>query len=311
VLRRVLLAASASSRLRQLITTAPRTRAIVDSYVAGETEQDAVRVTRALRAAGLKVSLDYLGEATEDPAQAAAVTDEYIELLGKLSAEGLTPRGAAEVSVKPTAVGLFLGARIATENISRICDAAREAGTTVTLDAEEFEAIEPTLRIAAQLRAQHSDLGCVVQACLRRSEADCRARAGYGIRVRLCKGAYREQESVAFTARRDVDASYARCLRVLMNGPGYPMLATHDPRLIEITGSLALLTGRAADSFEYQMLYGIRPAEQRRLADTGAQVRVYVPYGGDWYAYLLRRLAERPGNLAFFLRSLRSAGRTS
>jgi proline dehydrogenase len=111
---------------------------------------------------------------------------------------------------------------------------------------------------------------------------------------------------VAFTTRRDVDASYARCLRALMNGPGYPMLATHDPRLIEITGSLALLTGRAADGFEYQMLYGIRAAEQRRLADTGAQVRVYVPYGGDWYAYLVRRLAERPANLAFFLRSLRS-----
>ena len=266
---------------------------------------------RALRAAGLLVSLDYLGEDTKDPAQAAAVTDEYIELLGKLGAEGLTQRGAAEVSVKPTAVGLFLGAGTAKENISRICDAAREAGTTVTLDAEEFAAIEPTLRIAAQLRARCSDLGCVVQACLRRSEADCRALAGYGIRVRLCKGAYREPESVAFTARRDVDASYARCLRALMNGPGYPMIATHDPRLIEITGSLALLTGRAADSFEYQMLYGIRPAEQQRLADTGAQVRVYVPYGGDWYAYLLRRLAERPGNLAFFLRSLRPARRSS
>jgi proline dehydrogenase len=306
VLRRVLLAASASPRLRQLITTAPQARAIVDSYVAGETAEDAVRVTRTLRAAGLLVSLDYLGEDTTDPAQAAAVTDEYIELLGKLGAEGLTHGGAAEVSVKATAVGLFLGARLAKENISRICAAAREAGTTVTLDAEEFAAIEPTLRIAAQLRAEHGDLGCVVQACLRRSEADCRSLAGHGVRVRLCKGAYSEPDSVAYTARRDVDTSYARCLRALMNGSGYPMLATHDPRLIEITGSLAMLTGRAPDSFEYQMLYGIRPVEQRRLADTGARMRVYVPYGGDWYGYLVRRLAERPQNLAFFLRSLRS-----
>jgi proline dehydrogenase len=306
VLRRVLLAASASPRLRQLITTAPQARAIVDSYVAGETAEDAVRVTRTLRAAGLLVSLDYLGEDTTDPAQAAAVTDEYIELLGKLAAEGLTHGGAAEVSVKATAVGLFLGARLAKENISRICAAAREAGTTVTLDAEEFAAIEPTLRIAAQLRAEHGDLGCVVQACLRRSEADCRSLAGHGVRVRLCKGAYSEPDSVAYTARRDVDTSYARCLRALMNGSGYPMLATHDPRLIEITGSLAMLTGRAPDSFEYQMLYGIRPVEQRRLADTGARMRVYVPYGGDWYGYLVRRLAERPQNLAFFLRSLRS-----
>jgi len=306
VLRRVLLAASASPRLRQLVTTAPAARAIVDSYVAGETAQDAVRVTRELRAAGLLVTLDYLGEDTTDQAQAAAVTEEYLQLIGKLGAEGLSHRGAAEVSVKATAVGLFLGADIAAANIRRICAAAAEAGTTVTLDAEEFAAIEPTLRIAAQLRAEHSDLGCVIQACLRRSEADCRALAGYGIRVRLCKGAYSEPESVAFTARRDVDKSYARCMRALMNGPGYPMLATHDPRLIEIAGSLAMLTGRSDDSFEYQMLYGIRPAEQRRLANTGARMRVYVPYGGDWYAYLVRRLAERPRNLAFFLRSLRS-----
>ncbi len=304
MLRRALLAASASTRLRQLVTTAPQTRAIVGKYVAGETADDAVRVTRALRAAGLLVTLDYLGEDTKDPAQAAAVTDEYIQLAGKLGADGLTQGGAAEISVKPTAVGLFLGTRTAKENISRICAAAHEAGTTVTLDAEEFAAIEPTLRIAAQLRAEYGDLGCVIQACLRRSEADCRALAGYGTRVRLCKGAYSEPESVAFTSRREIDSSYARCLRALMNGSGYPMLATHDPRLIEITTSLALLTGRAPDSFEYQMLYGIRPAEQRRLAGTGARMRVYVPYGGDWYAYLVRRLAERPQNLGFFLRSL-------
>ena len=306
VLRRVLLAASASPRLRQLITTAPQTRAIVEGYVAGETADDAVRVTRALRAAGLLVSLDYLGEDTRDEAQAAAVTQEYVQLLGKLGAEGLTHRGAAEVSVKPTAVGLSLSPDLAAGNIARICAAAAQAGTTVTLDAEEHPAIEPTMGIAAKLRADHPDLGCVVQACLRRAEDDCRALAGYGIRVRLCKGAYSEPDHVAFTARRDIDQSYARCLKVLMNGPGYPMLATHDPRLIEIAASLARLTGRHSDSFEYQMLYGIRPAEQRRLANTGARMRVYVPYGGDWYAYLVRRLAERPGNLAFFLRSLRS-----
>ena len=306
MLRRALLAASASPRLRQLIMAAPQTRAIVDSYVAGETADDAVRVTRALRGAGLLVTLDYLGEDTKDPDQAAAVAEEYVQLLGKLGAEGLTHGGAAEVSVKPTAVGLFLGTGIAADNIARICAAAEQAGTTVTLDAEECEAIEPTLRIAAELRADHGHLGNVVQSCLRRSEADCRSLAVAGVRVRLCKGAYSEPEDVAFTARRDVDLSYARCLRVLMNGPGYPMVATHDPRLIEITGSLAMLTGRADDSFEYQMLYGIRPAEQRRLANTGARMRVYVPYGGDWYGYLVRRLAERPRNLAFFLRSLRS-----
>jgi proline dehydrogenase len=307
VLRRLLLAASASPRLHQLIMAAPQTRAIVDSYVAGDTADDAVRVTRALRAAGLLVTLDYLGEDTKDPAQATAVTDEYVQLLGKLAAEGLTQGGAAEVSVKPTAVGLFLGATIAADNIARICTAAAQAGTTVTLDAEEHEAIEPTLRIAAQLRADFGDLGNVVQACLRRSEADCRTLAARGVRVRLCKGAYSEPESVAFTARRDVDRSYARCLRVLMDGPGYPMVATHDPRLLRIAAAQAELGARTPDSYEYQMLYGVRPAEQRRLAAAGARLRVYLPYGQDWYRYLVRRLAERPANLAFFARSLVSS----
>ncbi len=305
MLRRALLAASASSRLRQLTTTAPAARAVVDRYVAGETADDAVRVTRTLRGAGLRVTLDYLGEEVTDPAQAAAVTEEYVQLLGKLAAEGLTDGAAAEVSVKPTAVGLFLGEEVAAGNIRRICAAARQAGTTVTVDAEEFAAVDPALRIVAGLRGEFGDLGCVLQACLRRSEADCRALAVYGVRVRLCKGAYDEPPEVAFGGRREVDLSYARCLRALMTGSGYPMVATHDPRLIQITGALALLTGRAPDSFEYQMLYGIRPAEQRRLADTGARVRVYLPYGADWYGYLVRRLAERPANLAFFLRSLR------
>ena len=306
MLRRVLLAASASPRLRQLIMTAPQTRAIVDSYVAGETADDAVRVTRALCASGRLVSLDYLGEDTTDEGQATAVADEYVHLLGKLAADGLTHGGSTEVSVKPTAVGLFVRPGLAADNIARICEAAREAGTTVTLDAEGYDAIEPTHRLVSSLRADFPDLGCVIQASLRRSEADCREMAGYGSRVRLCKGAYSEPESVAYVARREVDLAYSRCLRALMNGAGYPMLATHDPRLIEIAGSLATLAGRSADSFEYQMLYGIRPAEQQRLANTGARMRVYVPYGGDWYGYLIRRLAERPRNLAFFLRSLGS-----
>jgi proline dehydrogenase len=144
----------------------------------------------------------------------------------------------------------------------------------------------------------------VLQAALRRTEADVRELAAPGTRIRLCKGAYAEPVAESFESRHDVDKSFARCLRVLMAGPGYPMIATHDPRLIAITRSLGL--ARAADGFEYQMLYGVRPDEQRRLASAGAKVRVYVPYGGDWYPYLVRRLAERPANLALFLRSLGS-----
>jgi proline dehydrogenase len=309
MLRRALLAASASERIRRLVTTTPLARGVVARFVAGDTADDALAATRGLLADGLLVTLDYLGEDTIDPQQAAAVTDEYVRLLERLAAAGMSAGGRAEVSVKPTAVGLDLpdhGEKTARENIARICAAAAAAGTTVTLDMEDHTKVEATLRILGQLRPDFPDLGCVIQSYLRRSTEDCRALAVAGSRVRLCKGAYSAEPGVAFTARADVDRGYARCLRELVDGPGYPMIATHDPRLIDIAAAKATLAGRVPDSFEYQMLYGIRPAEQLRLAGQGAQVRVYVPYGSDWYGYLVRRLAERPANLAFFLRSLAS-----
>ena len=176
----------------------------------------------------------------------------------------------------------------------------------VTVDMEDHTHVDATLRIVRDLRSDYPDLGCVIQSQLRRSAADCRALTYAGSRVRLCKGAYDAPPEEAFGSRAEVDRSYARCLRILMAGAGYPMLATHDPRLIRIIGAQAVLTGRGGAGFEYQMLYGIRPAEQLRLAATGAKVRVYLPYGSDWYGYLVRRLAERPANLAFFLRSLAS-----
>jgi proline dehydrogenase len=311
VLRRALLAASASEQIRRIITTAPLSRGVVARFVAGDSVGGALAATRKLLDDGLLVSLDYLGEDTVDPQQAAAVTDEYVRLLGLLQAGGMSAGGAAEVSVKPTAVGLDLaehGEKTARENVARICAAAKSAGTTVTLDAEEHTRIEPTLRILGQLRPEFPDLGCVVQSYLRRSRDDCRDLAVAGARVRLCKGAYNAAPGVAFQGRADVDRCFARCLRVLMDGPGYPMVATHDRRLIGIAGQRARAAGRGPASFEYQMLYGIRPAEQLRLARGGAQVRVYVPYGSDWYGYLVRRLAERPANLAFFLRSVASRG---
>ncbi len=309
MLRRIMLAVSASDRIRRVVITAPYARDMVTRFVAGEGQDDALRVTGQLLGRGLLVSLDHLGEHTTDPGQAAAVADEYITLLGRLAAAGHARGGAAEVSVKPTAVGLGLaehGEKTATENIARICAAAAAAGTTVALDMEEHAMVAAVLRMHGELRQDFPGLGCVIQSYLRRSEADCAALAAAGARVRLCKGAYDAPEQVAFTDRRDVDRSFVRCLRSLLAGPGYPMVATHDPRLIEIAGTQAILAGRSVDSFEYQMLYGIRPAEQRRLAASGARMRVYVPYGSDWYGYLTRRLAERPANLAFFLRSLAS-----
>ena len=309
MLRRVLLAASASQQVRQLITTAPLTRNVVRRFVAGDNAAAALAVTERLIGQGLSVTMDYLGEDTVDPDQAAAVANEYVALLDLLASAGLTVGGRAEVSVKPTAVGLGLpehGAKTAAENIVRICAAARAAGTTVTVDAEDQHRVEATLRLVNELRADVPDLGCVIQSYLRRSPGDCEALAVAGSRVRLCKGAYRAPDGVALAARSEIDRSYARCMRILLDGRGYPMLATHDPRLIAIAKSRVSTIGRDPGSFEYQMLYGIRTDEQARLAAEGAQVRVYVPYGSDWYGYFMRRLAERPANLTFFLRALSS-----
>ena len=309
MLRRLLLAISASHRARDLITRTPVTREVVQRFVAGDSAADVIGVAEHLVSAGHLVSIDFLGEDTTDPDQAAAVAAEYVALLELLAATGLTEGGRAEVSVKPTAVGLGLpehGEKTAAENIERICAAARAAGTTVTLDMEDQTHVDATLRLVGEVRADYPDLGCVLQSYLRRTPGDCEALAVSGSRVRLCKGAYRAPDGIALAARTEVDRAYARCLRILMHGAGYPMLATHDPRMIAITQSLAGSTHRDPGSFEYQMLYGVRPDEQRRLTDAGAQVRVYVPYGSDWYGYLVRRLAERPANLAFFLRALRS-----
>jgi proline dehydrogenase len=309
VLRRVLLAASASQQVRQLITTVPLTRDVVTRFVAGDSAAAALAVAERLIGQGLSVTIDYLGEDTVDPDQAATVASEYVALLDLLASAGLTVGGRAEVSVKPTAVGLGLpehGAKTAAENIVRICAAARAAGTTVTVDMEEQARAEATLRLVNELRADFPDLGCVIQSYLRRSPGDCEALAVAGSRVRLCKGAYQAPDGFAFAARSEIDRSYARCMRILLDGGGYPMLATHDPRLIAIAKSRVTTIGRDSGSFEYQMLYGIRTDEQARLAAEGAQVRVYVPYGSDWYGYFMRRLAERPANLTFFLRALAS-----
>jgi len=196
------------------------------------------------------------------------------------------------------------GERIATDNAARICETARTAGTTVTLDMEEHHTVDSTLGILRARRGDVPDVGGVLQTYLRRTVDDCRDLAGEGSRIRLCKGAYDAPADVAFKSRQETDKSYVRCLEVLMSGQGYPMVATHDPRLIDIAGALAARNGRAQGSYEYQMLYGVRPDEQRRLARDGEKVRIYTPYGDEWYAYLMRRMAERPANVSFFLRSV-------
>jgi proline dehydrogenase len=305
LLRQPLLLLARSSAVKKLVSNMPVSAGIVRSYVPGETTDSAVDATARLADDGLRVTLDHLGEDTLDADQAEATVTAYVELLQELSARGLSRH--AEVSVKLSAIGQFLpenGHKVALENARTICRAARNAGTTVTLDMEDHTTTDSTLAILRELRKDFPETGAVLQAMLHRTEADCRALAYEGSRVRLCKGAYLEPESVAFQERLEIDKAYVRCLKVLLAGEGYPMIATHDPRMVEIASSLASRYGRAPGTYEFQMLYGVRPEEQRRLAAAGETVRVYLPYGREWYGYLMRRLAERPQNLSFFVKSL-------
>ncbi|TMR13708.1 proline dehydrogenase [Nonomuraea turkmeniaca] len=291
MLRQVLLAVSKSERAERVISTSPLTRDVVKRYVADDVGDVIDELTRR----GLLVTVDHLGEEVTDPAQAASAVGEYLSLLD------LMPAGA-DVSVKLTALGLRLSEQLALDHAATICRAAASRNVTVTLDAEEHDTIPGLHSVHAALRREHPDVGVVVQAYL--PEALERCEKLEGARVRLCKGAYTAPG--AYTRPADIDRSFVRCLKILMAGTGYPMVATHDPRLVRIASTLAVLSGRDVTGFEYQMLYGVRPDEQTRLASLGAQMRVYVPYGSDWYAYLMRRLAERPRNLTFFLRSLMS-----
>ncbi|MES4907849.1 MULTISPECIES: proline dehydrogenase family protein [unclassified Streptomyces] len=304
----VLLAASRSAAIRRIVSAAPVTRPTVDRFVAGERLAEAVPVVRALAERGLSVTLDHLGEDITDPAEALRNRDAYLALTEALAAEGLA--GRAEMSVKLSAFGQALtgGHDLALAHVTPVVEAADAAGTTVTLDMEDHTTVDSTLAILAELRRRFPKTGAVLQSYLFRSEDDCRALAGEGSRVRLVKGAYKEPASVAHQDKREVDLAYVRCLKILMAGEGYPMIGSHDPRMVAIAQELARRFGRKLDEYEFQMLYGIRPVEQERLAAEGHRMRVYVPYGTDWYGYFMRRLAERPANLAFFLRSLAGRG---
>ncbi|MCD0450530.1 proline dehydrogenase family protein [Actinocorallia sp. API 0066] len=297
----ILLSAARSRTLRRVVSASPLTRPVVDRFVAGETLPAALAAVRENAAHGIDVTLDFLGEDITAEAEALANRDAYLRLLEALGAEGLAAR--AEVSVKLSAFGQALDEDLALDGARRVAEAASAVGSTVTLDMEDHTTVDSTLGILAELRKEHPGTGAVLQAYLFRTEDDAKALAHDGSRVRLVKGAYREPAEVAFQKKADVDRNYVRLLKILMAGGGYPMIATHDPRMIEIAKALAERNERSLASYEFQMLYGIRTEAQHALVSEGHRMRAYVPYGGDWYGYFMRRLAERPANLVFFLRS--------
>lgn len=303
-LRGVILAASRSDRARRGVERLGATRRIVERFVAGEHVSDALSCVRRLEVDGLRATVDHLGEEVSDAAGADATVEAYLALLERLATGGLAK--GADVSVKLTALGLDIDRDDALARAMRVLTAAREAGATMTVDMEHSSVTDVTLQTVRTLREADRSVALVLQAMLRRTLDDVREFADDGARIRLCKGAYAEGGAVAFSTREEVRASYRACLAVLMSSPCTPLVATHDPKLLTSAIELATANGRTPEQFELQMLLGVRPDEQLRLAGLGFGVRVYVPFGTEWYGYLMRRLAERPANLAFFVRALSS-----
>ncbi|MFJ9665931.1 proline dehydrogenase family protein [Streptomyces sp. NPDC101219] len=304
----VILAASRSDRMRRLVSAAPGTRQVVDRFIPGETVDEVLPVVEELTGNGLELTMDVVGEDITTPVQAEAARDAYLELIERLAP--LELGGRVEMSVKLSMFGQSLpgGHDLALANVRPVVEAAAAIGTTVTLDAEDHTTLDSMFAIHEELRRDVPQTGCVIQAYLYRTEEDARRLAANGSRVRLVKGAYKEPADVALQQKHEIDKAYVRILRTLMNGDGYPMIGSHDPRLISIAQELARIAGRKPDEYEFQMLYGIRSDEHLRLAAEGHRMRVYTAYGTDWYGYFMRRLAEKPANLRFFARSMITKG---
>jgi proline dehydrogenase len=300
VLRSVILAAADSPRLQRLVQK-HGFRLGAARFVAGETLGDAVPVLRRLNESGLLTNSAILGEGVRDEAETRAVVTAYRELLDRIQAEGLR----TNVALKLTHLGLALDEELAYANVAELVERAAARGNFVRIDMEESSYVDPTLRIYRRLReAGHDNVGAVLQSYLFRSEDDLAALVPLAPNLRIVKGAYLEPPEVAYPQKRDVDAAYASLVETSLEGGGFTAVATHDEALIERAISFARERGVPNERFQFQMLYGVRPRLQLDLVARGFDVLVATPYGPDWYRYLMRRLAERPANLLFFLRNL-------
>jgi proline dehydrogenase len=269
--------------------------------VAGETIDSALAAAAAVNRSGMLATLDYLGEAVHDREAARAAADTYIGLLDGIAERGLD----TNISLKLTQMGQDIGPGFLRENVGRVLDRAREHSIFVRFDMESSAYVQPTLDFFQGLWEEgYHDVGVVIQAYLYRSAGDVAALNQLGARVRLCKGAYQEPESVAFRGKADVDSNFVELMRRLLSDGRYPAIATHDPRMIRATRDFAGERGIPRSAFEFQMLYGVARDMQRRLVAEEYNVRIYIPFGGAWYPYLMRRMAERPANLLFVLNAV-------
>jgi len=303
MLRELLLYLSHSKSLRAIVTHFPIARNVSARFVAGEKIEDAIRVMRELYAKKMTTTMDHLGENVSTAAEAARATDDYLRLLDEIAAANLP----SHVSLKLTQFGLDLGEEIALSNLRRVLDKAKAMKTFVRVDMEDTSYTDRTLKIVRAAKdLGYDNLGTVIQSYLYRSEEDVRALCNTGIRIRLCKGAYQEPADKAFPLKKDVDANYVKLAQIMLDAAAtnpdlYPAFATHDENMIAPIKEYAAQKNIPRLSFEFQMLHGIRSELQYALAAEGYNFRVYVPYGTEWYPYFMRRLAERPANLWFFV----------
>lgn len=299
MLRATLLKLSASPRFAKWVTSNATTRRMARRFVAGETLDEAIAAARACNNAGMLVSLDYLGENSTTMADAQRARDAYLEIFERVHQEGLH----ANVSCKLTQLGLDLNADFCQGLVISIVEFAARYENFLRVDMEGSAYTQRTIDLVSNVRARNPAIGTVIQAYLYRSETDIQNLLACGCRIRLCKGAYKEPADVAYPAKKDVDFNYVRLMKILLPSGFYHGIATHDPHMIAETIRWAAARKITKDDFEFQMLYGVRTDLQRRLVKDGYRIRVYIPYGNDWFPYFMRRLAERPANLGFMIRN--------
>jgi proline dehydrogenase len=298
--RAALLYLSQKNELKDFLSKLPGFNQVTRRFIAGENIDDAIAAILELNRAGVTATFDHLGESTTSRAEAESDVREYLRVLDRIDATGVN----SNVSVKLTQLGLDIDEDYCFQNTRRIVEAARRLDNFVRIDMEDSSKTDATLRIFKRLYGEYGNVGIVLQAYLYRAEKDVDDVLAMGARVRLCKGAYKEPETVAFPEKSEVDANFVKLMRKLLKSGVYHGIATHDERMIRATKEFASSEGVSSDAFEFQMLYGVRRDLMLRLAREGYRVRTYVPYGEYWYPYFMRRLAERPANVWFVLKNL-------
>lgn len=297
MLKNTLLYIAQNESVRKFVMNNPAARGVSRRFVAGEQLESAIEATRVLNQQGLHVSLDHLGENVSDEREALTTAQGYMEILDRIKVSGTD----ANISIKLTALGLDISKDLCEKNLTQILAHAQQFPIFVRIDMEGSAYTERTVDFTLRMHERFEHVGTVIQSCLYRSKKDVEQLILQGIRVRLVKGAYKEPKSVAFQLKSDVDHNYVRLMTLLLQRGSYPALATHDEAIINAACKYARENGISQEAFEFQMLYGIRRDLQERLVKQGYNVRVYVPYGSQWYPYLMRRMAERPANLMFVL----------